>query len=202
MADKIKIFVVDTSPLITLAAAQSLDYLTYVEGAQLVIPDAVFYEATHDASKLGAADILEWVKANRQNIEIAPTNAFTIFQTAQQVNPRIRQPNLGEQAADEVIEEPGRLGPGERAVLLCEESAVLKRITVRDASLIIELSTMDFLRILEAEQRIQSAQAVYELAIQAGRTPSSVEQLAAHEKDVRDTLAELVRPRPDSGPKR
>jgi hypothetical protein len=37
----IKLFVVDTSPLITLAAANSLDYLLYVENAEIVIPDAV-----------------------------------------------------------------------------------------------------------------------------------------------------------------
>lgn len=46
---RITLFVVDTSPLITLAAANSLDYLLYVEGAEIVIPDAVPYEATHDA---------------------------------------------------------------------------------------------------------------------------------------------------------
>lgn len=195
MPDKIKIFVVDTSPLITLAAAQSLDYLLYVENAKVIIPDAVFYEATFDASKLGASDILAWVKSHHEQIEISPTNAYIVFDAARQTNPRIRQANLGEQAAVEVIEEPGQLGPNERAVLLCEETAVLKRITVRDASRIVELSTMDFLRILEAEQRIQSADAVFQLAIQAGRTPSSVEQLASHEHDVRAAIASLVRPK-------
>ena len=48
MADALRLFVVDTGPLITLAAAQSLDHLLYVEGASVVIPDAVFYEATHE----------------------------------------------------------------------------------------------------------------------------------------------------------
>jgi hypothetical protein len=64
MPNKISIFVVDTSPLITLAAAQSLDYLLYVENATLIIPDAVFYEATRDASKLGATDVMAWVNNN------------------------------------------------------------------------------------------------------------------------------------------
>jgi hypothetical protein len=75
----IKLFVVDTIPLITLAAANSLDYLLYVENAEIVIPDAVLYEATHDASRLGAADILGWVKANRLRVEVAPTNTYLIF---------------------------------------------------------------------------------------------------------------------------
>ena len=72
----IKLLVVDTSPLITLAAANSLDVLLYVENAELIIPDAVLYEATHDASRLGAADIIAWVKANRRRIEVAPTNSY------------------------------------------------------------------------------------------------------------------------------
>src|ERR1700724_3984147 len=57
----LKIFVVDTGPLITLAVAQSLDYLLFVD-ADIVIPDAVLHEATYDAARLGAQDIIEWVK--------------------------------------------------------------------------------------------------------------------------------------------
>jgi len=198
MSNKISIFVVDTSPLITLAAAQSLDYLLYVENATIVIPDAVFYEATHDASKLGAADVMAWVKKNHNRIEIAPTHAYFVFDTARQINPGIRQPNLGEQAAVEVIEEPGRLNANERGILLCEETAVLKRITVQDKEKIIELSTLDFLRILESEQRIQSADAVFEQAIMAGRTPSTIEKIIDHRNNVKETIAQLVRPRQDS----
>ena len=200
MGDRVKLFVVDTGPLITLAAAKSLDYLLYVEGAKVVLPDAVFYEATRDALKLGAADILDWVKENHRSIEIAPTNAFLIFQAASKASAGIRQPNLGEQAAVEAIEEPGQLETGERAVLLCEESAVLKRITVRDTSRIIELSTMDFLLILERERRIQSADAVFQNAIEAGRTPSKTEHLGRHEEAVREAVAGLIRPRRDAVP--
>lgn len=129
---RLAIFVVDTGPLITLAAAGALDYLLYVEGADIVIPDAVLYEATHDASRLGAADILNWATERRERVEFAPTQTYSLFDAARRVLPGARQPNLGEQAAVEVIEQPGRLGPGERGVLLCEESALLKRINVLD----------------------------------------------------------------------
>lgn len=190
---KVRLFVVDTGPLITLAAARSLDYLLYVEGATLVIPDAVLYEATFDSSRLGAADILAWVKDNHRRVEIAPTNAYVVFETARLANPNIRQPGLGEQAAVEVIEEPGRLADDERGILLCEESAVLKRVTVRDRERIIELSTMDFLRVLEAEGRIQSADAVFALALEAGRTPSTVAKIEEHTAAVRTTIHDLVR---------
>ena len=51
MSRELKIFVVDTGPLITLAVARSLDYLLYVN-ADIVIPDAVLHEATFDAARL------------------------------------------------------------------------------------------------------------------------------------------------------
>jgi len=123
---KIRLFVVDIGPLITLAAARSLDSLLHVEGATLVIPDAGLYEAIFDSSRLGAADILAWVKDNRRRIEIAPTNAYVVFETARLANPRIRQPGLGEQAVVEVIEEPGRL-----AVEADEEIDVAVEVEVR-----------------------------------------------------------------------
>jgi hypothetical protein len=52
-APRAALFVVETGPLITLAAADSLDYLLY-PNVPIVIPDAVFYEATRDSAKLGA----------------------------------------------------------------------------------------------------------------------------------------------------
>ncbi len=134
----LKIFVVDTGPLITLAAAQSLDYLLYVE-ADIVIPDAVLHEATFDAARLGAQDIIDWVKVHRLQIEIAPTKAYQVFDAARASIPDLREPDLGERAAVEVIEEPDRLRGNERGVLLCEETAVLRRVVVRDRDRIVEL---------------------------------------------------------------
>lgn len=193
MPPRLKIFVVDTGPLITLAAARSLDYLMYVEQADVVIPDAVLYEATHDASRLGAEDILAWAQDHRDRVEFAPTQAYRLFDAARQTDPGIRQPNLGEQAAVEVIEQAGRLGPNERGVLLCEESAILRRVTVRDGEQIVAISTTDFLRILEQEQRIQSADAVLNMALAAGRAASAKEHLSSHTSAVRDAIAEMVR---------
>ena len=57
-----------------------------------------------------------------------------------------------------MFEEPARLQVDDKAVLACEETAVTRRIVVRER--IIELSTIDDLKLLEAEQRIQSADAV------------------------------------------
>jgi len=194
MPHDLKIFVVDTGPLITLAVAQSLDYLLYVD-ADVIVPDAVLHEATFDAGRLGAQDIIAWVKAHRSRIEIAPTRAYQVFDAARASIPNLREPDLGERAAVEVIEEPERLRDDERGLLLCEETALLKRVVVRDRSRIVEVSTLDFLRILEAEQRIQSAEQVFELAEKAGRFPSRAEKMPMHDAVTRAAIQDLVKRR-------
>ncbi len=196
MSHNLKLFVIDTGPLITLAVANALDYLLYVQ-ADIVIPDAVLYEATHDAAKLGAQDIIDWVKVNRGRIELAPTQAFAIFEAAREARPKLRQPDLGERAAVEVIEEPDRLTGNQRAVLLCEEFAVLRRVEIRDKARIVELSTMDFLRILEAERRIQSADHVFDIVLEAGRNASRVEKLPSHTNAASESIRALLQKRRD-----
>jgi hypothetical protein len=59
MAVEVRIIVSDAPPLITLAIAKSLDYLLYPK-LPVIIPDAVFYEATGAAGNLGAGEILDW----------------------------------------------------------------------------------------------------------------------------------------------
>jgi hypothetical protein len=194
MSGDLKLFVVDTGPLITLAVAGSLDYLLYID-ADIVIPDAVLHEATRDAARLGVQDIIDWVKAHRNLIEIAPTKAYERYDLARVTAPMLREPDLGERAAVEVIEEPDRLLGAERGLLLCEETAVLKRVVVRDRARIVEISTLDFLRILEAEQRIQSSEQVFELAAKAGRSPSGILKLSAQDEATRAAIQGLVRRR-------
>jgi hypothetical protein len=186
------IYVLDTGPLITLAAADSLDYLLY-PNVPVIIPDAVFYEATRDSAKLGAQSIMDWVKAHHAQVEIAVTNAYVNFDAARLVNPGAYEPNLGERAAVEVIEEPARLQGDDRAILLCEETAVTRRVIVREREKIIELGTMDFLKLLEAEQRIQSAEAVFDRALAAGRTPSRVEKFGDHDPSVQEAVRDTLR---------
>lgn len=194
MSRDLKLFVVDTGPLIILAVARSLDYLLYID-ADIVIPDAVLHEATRDAARLGVQDIIDWVKENRANVEIAPTKAYERYDLARLAAPTLREADLGERAAVEVIEEPDRLQGAERGLLLCEETAVLRRVVVRDRERIVEISTLDFLRILEAEHRIQSAEQVFELAERAGRSPSRAAKLSAQDEATREAIQGLVRRR-------
>ena len=75
MAVNVSLIVTDAPPLITLAVAKSLDYLLYPE-LQVLIPDAVFHEATAAGGKLGAEEILDWYRANMDTVRIEPTEIF------------------------------------------------------------------------------------------------------------------------------
>jgi hypothetical protein len=90
--------------------------------------------------------------------------------------------------------------------LLCEETAVTRRIVVRKRERIVEIGTMDFLTLLEAERHIQSADAVFDRVLAAGRTPSREEKFGEYDpalRDaVRDTLRAVQRDRPPGNDKR
>ena len=62
-----KLIITDTGPLITLAAADSLDYRLY-PGVPVYLPDAVLYEATVNSGALGAASIAAWAQAHTGDV--------------------------------------------------------------------------------------------------------------------------------------
>ena len=73
---------------------------------------------------------------------------------------------------------------------------MLRRVVVRDRTRIVELSTMDFLRILEAERRIQSADQVFEAAQQAGRAASRTEKRPTQDEATSAATRDLLRDAP------
>lgn len=187
-----KLLIVDAGPLITLAAAASLDYLLYANGP-IIIPDAVFFEATRDASRLGAGIIVEWANANLDRVHIAPTNAFAAFARDYEAGLTEREPDLGERAAIEYARHHVHLGPDERAVLLSEDRKVTGlRIARGELPRAIIITMRDFLLTLERIGRINSADAIYDAVVEAGRTPSRRELLDQHDPMVRDAVARLL----------
>ncbi len=65
-----KLIVTDTGPLITFAAADSLDYRLYPD-VPVYVPDAVLYEATVRSDALGAQSIAEWVQKHPGRVQVA-----------------------------------------------------------------------------------------------------------------------------------
>ncbi|WP_158927822.1 hypothetical protein [Acidisphaera sp. S103] len=127
MAVEIAIIVTDAPPLITLAAARSLDYLLY-PSLPVIIPDAVFHEATHASGKLGAQEILAWYRAHTDQVRVEPTDIFGEEIVLRETLPG-RKPtrDIGERAAIEIIRNYP-LADGARALLLSDDSDAVRAV--------------------------------------------------------------------------
>jgi hypothetical protein len=183
----VRIIVSDTPPLITLAAAKSLDYLLY-PALPVIIPDAVFVEATNVAGKLGAQEILDWYREHTDAVRVEPTEAFATAQLAARAGRRSR--DLGERAALEVIRNYP-LAEQARALLLSDDRDI-GRVVVIDPDRLILLTTWDYLRQLEEAQRIQSADAVIEAVRAAGRNPPTLDLLSRHDPEIREAVRAVI----------
>jgi hypothetical protein len=181
-----KLIVPDTGPLITLAAADSLDYLLY-PAVPVYVPDAVLYEATARGDALGAQSIAEWVQHHSQQVFPLVTQAFADYLAALEAGLRAPR-DLGERAAVEAIRHSLVLAPHERAVFVTEDDRLLTGTYVVlevDQDRMISITTRDFLEGLEEAQRINSVEDVYRRAEDAGRLASRRATLASqHERAV------------------
>ncbi len=190
VALEVAIIVADVPPLITLAAAQCLEYLLY-PALPVIIPDAVFHEATSAAGKLGAQEILEWYRAHTEQVRVEPTSVFGEEMVLRETMPG-RKParDLGERAAIEIIRSYP-LANDARALLLSDDRDV-ERLLVFEPEKAILLTTWDYLRQLEEAQRIQSADAVMEAVRQAGRHPPRRDLWSDHDPAVRDAVRAVI----------
>ena len=189
MTIDVRIVVTDAPPLITLAAARSLDYLLY-PALPVIIPDAVFHEATGATDKLGAQEIIDWYRGHTDAVRIEPTEIF-IRETKllEIVGGRLSR-DLGERAALEVIRRLP-MAATERALLLSDDRDA-ERLTIADPDKLILLTTWDYLRQLEDAQRIQSADAVIAAVREAGRNPSIRGLWSEHDPEVREAVKAIL----------
>ena len=187
----VRIIVTNAPPLITLAAAQSLDYLLYPE-LPVLIPDAVFYEATNAAGKLGAQEIIAWYRAHPNAVQVEPTETFQDATALATMRGGRMAKDLGERAAVEVVR-TYPLSENERALLLSDDRDA-ERLVVIDPAKLILLTTWDYLRQLEAARRIQSADAVIEAVRRAGRNPPLRDLWNQHDPEIRDAVKDILAP--------
>jgi hypothetical protein len=165
MNEPFSLIVTDTSPLLTLVLADSLDVLLR-PGLSVSIPDAVYIEATRVRGAPGAEQIVEWINAHPDTVRIVPTDIGIDQQRRIEEGRSTR--GLGEQAAIETLDRFLTANPKAEALLLFEDSDIAKRRAIVDerAGLI---STGDFLRVLEAAGFIQSTDQILDQASEQGR---------------------------------
>ena len=190
MTVSIKIIVTDAAPLIYLAAGKSLDYLLYPQ-LPVLIPDAVFHEATAVSDKIGAQEIIDWYRTNDQAVRVEPT---TIFQREMKVLEALggRFPrDVGERAALELIR-GYPLAEAQRALLLSDDRDA-ERLSIVDPTRLVLIGTWDFLRELEGARRIQSADAIRSAVLAAGISLPTRDLFSRHDPDVREAVREILR---------
>lgn len=193
-----RILDMDTGPLITLAVAESLEYLL-MPNVPVIIPDAVLFEATRKSEAIGAISIYEWVQRHADKVNVVPTSLFERYVAGLEFG-LDRVPNLGEQSAFEVIEKTPFFSVNDVAILLSEDDKVIRGLSIPESERdrIIVVTTHDFLQGLELAQRINSVDAVYQRAKDGGRVASRKQT----EKDQRDrALAAVMAALKTNGPK-
>ena len=169
MSKPYSLIVTDTSPLFTLVLAGSLDVLLR-PGLPVRIPDAVYIEATRVHGAPGAEQIVEWINAHLDAVQIVPTDIGIDQQRRLEEGRTIR--GLGEQAAVEVLDRFLRTDPAAEALLLFEDTDVERRRAIVDERVGI-ISTGDFLRELETAGLIQSTDYILDQAAAQGRNVGS-----------------------------
>ena len=165
MSQPFSLIVTDTSPLITLVLAESLDVLLRPRLA-VRIPDAVYFEATRVHGAPGAEQIVEWINLHLDRVQIVPTDVGIDQQRRLEEGRSIR--GLGEGAAIEVLERFVRSSSDAKALLLFEDSDIERRRAIVDQRVGL-ISTGDFLRELETARMIQSADYILDQAAARGR---------------------------------
>jgi hypothetical protein len=190
MAIEVAIIVSDVPPLISLAAAKSLDYLLYPT-LPVLIPDAVFHEATSAAGKLGAEEILAWYRTRTDQVRVEPTEVLREEMVLREAMPG-RKPSrdLGERAAIEVIR--NYPFPENAKALLLSDDRDAQRLVVVEPERTILLTTWDYLRQLEQARRIQSADAVMAAVRATGRNPPQRDLWSEHDPAVRDAVRAVI----------
>ncbi len=195
MTKPFSLIVTDTSPLFTLALAGSLDTLLR-PGLPVRIPDAVYIEATRVRGAPGADQIVEWINAHLDMVQIVPTDIGIDQQRRLEEGRRIR--GLGEQAAIEALERFLRSDATAEALLLFEDSDIERRQAVLDPRVSV-ISTGDFLRELETAGLIQSTDYILDQATAQGRNVER-QRRAGEDSTTRERLREQLARRGEAPP--
>ena len=72
MTERLGLIITDASPLITLGTASALSYLL-MPGVPVLVPDMVYAEITRDMAQLGADEVVDWLRGNREEVQIVAT---------------------------------------------------------------------------------------------------------------------------------
>lgn len=158
------ILIADAEPLITLAYADALDTLLLPQWTVKMV-DMVLHELTRSQTPT-SQKIAAWVAT--QHLPVCTTRVFQHYQATLAAGELPRKAHLGEWAIQEVITGLALESVSTRSVLIFEDHKIAKaQFILPDHCQ--KVSTRAFLLFLEQQGWIESAQAIEQKALQAGR---------------------------------
>lgn len=163
------ILLADASPLITLAYADALDVL-FAPGWQVELVDMVIHEVTRNDTPT-RQKIQAWI--NQHAIPVRTSEVFRRYNKALSSGETPRKANLGELAIQEVMQSFVLTDPPQVGVFLFEDHKIARESFVIPANCR-KVSTRAYLLFLEKNGFIESAKAIEQKAIKAGRSFSQL----------------------------
>ena len=160
------IIVPDSSPLITLGAARSLDVLIK-PGRTVRIPDGVFWEATRFVDKRGVQEIIDSASANDEMVRISVIQEHQRYGD-EEVAARKRIANHGERCTAELVDRLAERNPPTQSILIYEDGDVTL-LAIANPDKVAVVTTAAFLDEIEQQRLIQSADHILNQAINKGR---------------------------------
>ncbi len=182
------LIVTDISPLITLALGDQLHALT-APGLRVVIPDAVWVEATRFESAPGASELIEWIARNDEQVSIRPTEIGQ--DQLQRLSDGRPIRGMGEAAALEVLATTAEYHPSRHLFLIFEDRDLEKR-TIILPERAYAITTGDWLRLAERKGLIQSANETLDRAAARGRTVDRQRQVGSRREAIKAAEASLA----------
>ena len=89
MTTRFGLIVADALPLMTLSAADALSCLL-IPDVPVLIPDMVHAEVARDMTRLGAKEIVDWIRTHGEQVKIIATEDYAEFEALRAINPNIR----------------------------------------------------------------------------------------------------------------
>ena len=125
----------------------------------------------------GLARFATWIRAHEWQVRIVPTQEYADFEALRTINPNTRFQDRGERAALEVSRHKTTADPEAQAILLFEDSDILRRrFVLLLPERVTAISTGDFVHELEAPERIQSGDHILDKAAARRRNKSNGSQ--------------------------
>ncbi|AZO23612.1 hypothetical protein EJ070_25015 [Mesorhizobium sp. M1E.F.Ca.ET.045.02.1.1] len=170
----VTIVIVDSGPLISLAACHRLDLLGEFK-RRVRVTDVVRAECLRYPDKIGAAELASWfqqVDGQKHKVIDTPLLDDWLDAVAQEEAGNTSRPSkgIGDASIAWLIQQINNSEPRDELILLLSDDANFGDVVVRGSHPeVYMLSTRLFLQVLENFGRLQSAQSLYQEIVEAGR---------------------------------